>query len=61
MNELHACHPERDVVVIVPSVVPRRLHEALLHNERGALLKALLRLQAPEGVIVVSVPFRLSR
>jgi hypothetical protein len=57
---LHAKHPDRDIVIVIPSVVPRRWFHALLHNERGALLKALLRLRGPERVIVVSIPVHLA-
>lgn len=61
VNAARARSPERDVVVVIPGVVPRRWYQALLHNERGALLKALLRARAPERVVIVSVPLHLTR
>lgn len=54
-------HPGREVVVVVPSVVPRRFREAWLHNERSALLKALLRQRSGSRVVVVSMPHHLRR
>ncbi len=60
VHELRARHPERDLVVVVPSVVARRWYERPLHNERGALLKALLRVRTDDRVIVVSLPLHLA-
>lgn len=61
VQELRRRHPERDLVVLVPSVAPRHWYERPLHNERGALLKALLRARTDDHVIVVSLPLRLAR
>lgn len=61
VNELRARHPERDLVVIVPTLVARRWYERLLHNERGAVLKALLRARTDDRVIVVSMPLHLTQ
>jgi amino acid transporter len=60
VHELRVRHPERDLVVVVPSVVARRWYERPLHNERGALLKALLRVRSDDRVIVVSLPLHLA-
>ncbi|WP_394847321.1 APC family permease [Pendulispora brunnea] len=53
-------HPSRDVVVIVPDLVVRRWYHALLHNNRGIILKGLLRLRGGPRVIVVNTPFYLT-
>jgi len=53
-------HPDRDVVVIVPDLVVRRWYHALLHNNRGIILKGLLRLRGGPRVIVVNTPFYLT-
>jgi hypothetical protein len=52
-------HPGRDVVVIVPDLVVRRWYHALLHNNRGIVLKGLLRMRGGPHVIVVNAPFYL--
>ena len=52
-------HPERDIVVIVPDLVVRRWYHALLHNNRGAVLRGLLRLRGGTRVVVVNTPFYL--
>jgi amino acid transporter len=51
--------PEGDmtVMVLIPEVEPRKRRHELLHNQRGALLAAVLR--ARTDVIVATMPFRL--
>ena len=51
--------PDRDIIVIVPDLVVRRWYHALLHNNRGTLLRALLRLRGGSRVVVVNTPFYL--
>jgi len=53
-------HPERDIVVIVPDLVVRRWYHTFLHNNRGIMLKGLLRLRGGSRVIVVNAPFYLA-
>jgi hypothetical protein len=52
-------HPDRDIVVIVPDLVVQRWYHALLHNNRGIVLRSLLRLRGGPRVIVVNTPFYL--
>jgi hypothetical protein len=52
-------HPDRDVVVIVPDMVVRHWYHRFLHNNRGSLLRALLRLRGGSHVVVVNTPFYL--
>ena len=52
-------HADRDIVVIVPDLVVRRWYHWFLHNNRGTLLRALLRLRAGPRVVVVNTPFYL--
>jgi amino acid transporter len=59
VERLRDDNPDRDIVVIVPDLVVRRWYHAFLHNNRGAWLKALLRLRGGSRVVVVSAPFRL--
>lgn len=57
--ELRDRNPTRDVVVVIPDLIVRRWYHALLHNHRGAILRALLRLRGGSRVIVVNTPFQL--
>jgi len=52
-------YPDRDIVVIVPDLVVRRWYHAFLHNNRGAVLRGLLRLRGGQRVVVVNTPFYL--
>lgn len=57
VQHLRDDHPERDIVVIVPDLVVKHWYHAILHNNRGTLLRGLLRLRGGSRVVVVSVPF----
>ncbi len=59
VEQLRDRHPERDIVVIVPDLVVRRWYHALLHNNRGMLLRQLLRARGGPRVVVVNTPFYL--
>ena len=52
-------NPTRDVVVVIPDLVMNHWYERLLHNNRGTLLRTLLRIYCPSRVVVVDTPFRL--
>jgi amino acid transporter len=52
-------HPDRDVVLIVPDLVVRRWYHTFLHNNRGAVLRALVRRRGGPRVVVVNTPFYL--
>ncbi|MGA3123329.1 MAG: APC family permease [Polyangiaceae bacterium] len=57
--QLRDGHPDRDIVVIVPDLVVHRFYHAFLHNNRGAVLRSLLRLRGGPRVVVVNTPFYL--
>jgi amino acid transporter len=57
--QLRDQHPDRDVVVIVPDLVVCRWYQRFLHNNRGSLLRALLRMRGGPRVVVVNTPFYL--
>jgi hypothetical protein len=48
---------DRVLVVLIPEIEPRKRRHEILHNQRGALLAAVLR--ARTDVIVATMPFRL--
>jgi hypothetical protein len=59
VEDLRDRNPDRDVVVIVPDLVVRRWYHAFLHNNRGTVLRQLLRLRGGPRVVVVNTPFYL--
>ncbi|HWL89114.1 MAG TPA: hypothetical protein VNO21_25100, partial [Polyangiaceae bacterium] len=44
---------------VIPDLVVRHWYHALLHNNRGAIMRGLLRLRGGPRVIVISTPFHL--
>ncbi len=52
-------NPTRDVIVVIPDLVVSRWYQALFHNHRGTILRALLRLRGGPRVIVVNTPLYL--
>ncbi len=57
--ELERTHPNRDIVVVIPDLVMNHWYEGLLHNNRGAFLRTLLRRRCSSRVVVVDTPFHL--
>jgi amino acid transporter len=57
VEQLRDQNTDRDIVVIVPDLVVTRWYHAFLHNNRGAVLRTLLRLRGGPRVVVVNVPF----
>lgn len=60
VERLREDNPDRNIVVVVPDLVLRRWYHAFLHNNRGGLLRALLRLRGGPRVIVINMPFYLA-
>jgi amino acid transporter len=56
---LERAHPDRDIVVVIPDLVMNHWYEGLLHNNRGAFLRTLLRHRCSSRVVVVDTPFHL--
>ncbi len=52
-------HPTKDIVVIIPDLVMTHWYEHILHNNRGAFLRTLLRQRCGARTVVVNTPFRL--
>jgi amino acid transporter len=61
VEQLRDDHPGRDIVVIVPDLVVRRWYHAFLHNNRGMVLKGLLRMRGGARVVVVNTPYYLTQ
>jgi hypothetical protein len=54
-------HPDRQIAVLIPELVARHWYHHLLHNEREAMLKALLLVRGDEDIVVINVPWYLSQ
>jgi amino acid transporter len=59
VEQLRDRHPDRDIVVIVPDLVVKHWYHAFLHNNRGIVLRNLLRLRGGPRVVVVNTPYYL--
>ena len=57
VEHLRDANPDRDIIVIVPDLVVGRWYHAFLHNNRGTVLRGLLRLRGGPRVVVVNTPF----
>jgi hypothetical protein len=58
--DLQRAHPDRDIAVVVPELVPTRWYHYLLHNQTAAIIKAYLLFSGKRKVIVVNVPWYLA-
>jgi hypothetical protein len=57
--DLRDKNPGRDIVVVIPDLVVAHWYESILHNNRGAILRTLLRLRGGPNVVVLNTPFHL--
>jgi hypothetical protein len=58
--DLQRCHPDRDLAVIVPELVPTQWYHFLLHNQTAMVIKAYLLFSGFRRVVVISIPWYLS-
>ena len=49
--------PERQIAVVLPELVERRWYQYFLHNQRPAMLKALLYVRGNQKTVVINVPW----
>jgi len=61
VSDLQHAYPGRDVAVIVPELVSTRWYHYLLHNQTAALIKAYLLFSGFTRVVVINVPWYLTR
>ncbi len=54
VDEQRVDHPDHQIVVLIPYVVPRRLRERILHNQLDVALSAALRSRT--DLVVARVP-----
>ena len=57
IDQLELKYPDRQIVVLIPSLVEAKWYHYFLHNQRALLLQASLRLRADPRVIAVTVPW----
>ncbi len=60
ITDLQQSHPERDIVVVVPELVPSRWYHYFLHNQTAVVIKAVLLFSGFRRVAAVNVPWYLS-
>jgi len=58
---LELSNPDRDIMVVIPELVMTHWWAALLHNNRGMLMRTLLRTQCGPRVFIVDAPYRLQK
>ena len=61
IDQLKDEYPTRMIAVIVPELVGSHWYEYLLHNQRSTALKASLLLRGDQRVVVINVPWYLTR
>jgi amino acid transporter len=59
--DLKRRHPDRQIAVLIPELIAKHWYEHLLHNKRAAMLKALLLVRGEQDIVVINVPWYLSR
>jgi len=52
-------NPHRQIAVILPVLVEHRWYDYFLHNQRPAVLKALLMFRGSQRIVIVNVPWYL--
>jgi hypothetical protein len=58
--KLQMDHPARNIAVLIPELVESRWYYSLLHNNRAAILKALLLFRGNPRTAVINIPWYLS-
>jgi amino acid transporter len=58
--DLERIHQDRQIAVLVPTLVERHWYQRFLHNQRGEILTALLLLKGNQRIVIVSVPWYLN-
>lgn len=58
--QLERDYPGRYIAVLIPELVERHWYHYLLHNQRAAVLKALLLVKGNQRISVVNVPWYLT-
>jgi amino acid transporter len=57
--ELERQNPQRQIAVVVPTLIEQRWYYNLLHNQHGEMLTALLLFKGNRRIVIVNVPWYL--
>jgi amino acid transporter len=57
VNDLAREHPDRYIAVLIPEMIERHWFHYFLHNQRAAVLKALLLVNGNQRINVINVPW----
>lgn len=60
VSDIERKYPGRYIVILIPELVERHWYHYFLHNQRAAVLKALLFLKGDQRIGVVNVPWYLT-
>jgi len=60
IEQIEREHPDRYIAILIPEMVERHWHHYFLHNQKAAVLKALLLLKGNQRINVVNVPWYLN-
>ncbi|HUI77015.1 MAG TPA: APC family permease [Bryobacteraceae bacterium] len=60
VSDLERKNPNRYIAVLIPELVERHWRHVLLHNQRAAVLKALLFVKGNQRINVINVPWYLT-
>ena len=56
---LELAYPDRDIAVVIPDLVMTRWWAGLLHNNRGTVMRTLLRMRCGPRVFIIDAPYKL--
>jgi amino acid transporter len=59
VQKLESEHPDREIAVVIPDLIMSHWYEGFLHNNRGTVLRMLVRARCSDRVVVISTPFHL--
>ena len=60
VNDLAREHPDRYIAVLIPEMIERHWFHYFLHNQRAAVLKALLLVNGNQRINVINVPWYIT-
>jgi amino acid transporter len=60
IDELKSAYPDRQIAIIIPSLVEHHWLHYLLHNQRAEVLKAQLLARGDQRTVVVNVPWYMT-
>lgn len=59
VEEMHAQHPDRVIVILLPELVKERWWQHLLHTHRARRVRAMLLKSGLQNLVVMNIPWQL--